>query len=163
MHLTKQSNTMYSEILTLIQTTDDINLLESELVILKAAIYDTKQDFSQKLNSKVRKHVAELISKELQSSGLSNKDYIEGLEKELAKMETVQLTLAYEPDAQSFATIYQWFVDNVGESIVLDIYTNPNILGGIQVSYKGKYFDGSLVSKVNKLSRSVSKQPVKEL
>jgi len=145
---------MYSELLTHIQTTDDLHTLKEEISVLQKTFYEQSASFDSVLSTQVRKYIADSISKELNSSGIGNKEYLEGLLKELDKLSTVHLTLSYEPDAQSFASFYQWFVDNVGPAIVLDVYTNPNLLGGAQISFNGKYYDGSLITKINQINRS---------
>lgn len=145
---------MYSELLKHIQTTDDLHALKEEIAVLQKTFYEQSASFDSVLSTQVRKFIADSISRDLSSSGIGSKEYLEGLHTELDKLNTVYLTLSYEPDAQSFASFYQWFVDNVGPAIVLDVYTNPNLLGGAQISFNGKYFDGSLITKINQINRS---------
>lgn len=142
---------MYSELLSIIQTTDDLKIFKRELQDLRGSLFNANEDFNSVLNSKVRKDISQIIGKILAEQKIDSKTLLDNIESETEKLKVVKITLAFEPSAQSLAAIYQWFLDNIGQNVILDIYHNPNILGGVQVSMDGKYFDGSLISKVNEI------------
>lgn len=138
-------------LIRLIQTTEDLKIFKTELQHLRSSLFNERESFDTVLNTKVRKNIAQEIAKLLSEQKIDTKSLLDSIELELKKLKFVHLTLSFEPNAQSFAAIYQWFLDNVGADIVLDIYHNPNILGGVQLSSGGKYFDGSLISKVEEI------------
>lgn len=145
---------MYSELLNLIQTKNDLTIFRQEIDLLKASIYNENVNFDIVLNSKVRKNVVPVIIKVMTENKKDAPTFIKEIENEIKNLKTIKITLAFEPNNQNFAAIYQWFLDNLGSNIILDIYHNPNILGGIQVSNNGKYFDASLIAKVNEVIKA---------
>jgi len=144
---------MYSNILEGLQTKDDLLLLKEELEKLKLAIFQNKNDFNDVLDNKIRRSISERIKMDLQNEKTDPAKYIEGFEEELKKIVEVKLVLARELNGKTFSSVYQWFLDNMGIHVVLDIHYKSSILGGAEVSLNGKFLDGSLTKKIASLSQ----------
>ena len=65
------------------------------------------------------------------------------LTEALEGIESLELTLAFEPTEAVTNTLYSWVAENVDKNVVLDFRRNPSIMSGDLVSYKGKYGDFS--------------------
>lgn len=140
---------MYSKIFEIIQTKEDLNLLLDEIDLLKAGLYQAKIDsFESALNNSVRVSTASVIREELVESKSDPKKYLEGLQEFLKNVTEIKIQVAYEPTARGLSAIREWVAKNIAEFVVLDLYYNPNIVGGAAISFKGKYYDGTLSKKL---------------
>lgn len=62
---------------------------------------------------------------------------------------TINLTLAIEPSQALMKKIVSWFKKTAGPNLTLDINVDRSILGGMIVSYQGRYQDLSLKRKLD--------------
>lgn len=135
---------MYSELLGMIRTNFDRDLLLSEIEALKQAIYEPSEGGVEKaLSANVRASVAQAIRNDLKGGG-DYENYLLGLEKALGDMEEVRLGLAVEPTEDFLSQIYDWISASVGKNHIIQIDIDNRILGGAKISYKGRYLDYSL-------------------
>ena len=155
----KQRKTMYSKIFEIINTKEDLESVLGEISLLKNSLFTTgEKSFDFVLNNEVRKSFSERLSEDIKVSRKDKKEYLDGLEYELKKVTEIKLQIAYEPTARNLSIIREWFEKNLGEFVVLDIFYNPAIVGGAKISFKGRYFDGSLSKQVDEeLSRLFTK------
>ncbi len=63
---------------------------------------------------------------------------------DLKSAQVLQITAARKLSDSTQSKIKDWFVTHVRPHIVLDISYDPSLIAGIQITYNGKYFDGSL-------------------
>ena len=140
---------MYSDIISLVRTTRDRDILLSEIESLKNSMYETKNGgFDAALKSEVRSEVAAILRTK-KDSGQDMEKFVEGLATAAKALEELKLELAFDPTDETLETILHWVSQNVGEGYLLDIKVNPKILGGAKIAFKGKYFDGSLIKVVD--------------
>lgn len=66
------------------------------------------------------------------------------LKTKLSNLETVKITIAIEPTVAIVELIESFFQKNLKEKVLFDFEVDKNILGGLQIVYKGKYFDVSV-------------------
>lgn len=71
------------------------------------------------------------------------------IKSDLSNRETIEITLAFDPERAFIERLYQWFTRNVSNGIVLQISVNSQIVGGAIVVYKGFYSDLSLEKKLD--------------
>lgn len=64
--------------------------------------------------------------------------------KKLKKMEVVRIVLAIEPSLGILNMISEFFRSNLDQKVIFDFEIDKQILGGIKIIYKGKYFDFSI-------------------
>jgi len=135
---------MYSDILSGIKTSFDRDTIIEEISLLKKSVYESKEKLEETLKIDVRGSVTSIIRTKIEQ-GENIEKYLDGLATEVEKLTELKLELSFEPSEHSIDTIFSWVQTNVGNGTILDIETNPKILGGARISYKGKYWDGSLV------------------
>ena len=66
------------------------------------------------------------------------------LNEQLKKFKPIKLTIAFEPSYESIENIYNWVLEALDNSYILDIEVNESILGGAIVVFNGQYRDSSL-------------------
>src|SRR3989344_810223 len=134
---------MYSTFFTFIQTADDLELMQEEVLTLLNSFYENKQTFDDALKSKVRKKTADAI-REAAERGHDVKELLESLAAELNKLERFKITLAIELTQLGIDKVYSYIVQQLGRRIVLEISYDPTIVGGAVISFQGNYRDFSL-------------------
>lgn len=74
--------------------------------------------------------------------------FLELLKKFLISLPKVKLELAIDPERETLIKISDWFEKEVGKKFILDLKTNPKILGGAIIEYNGQWRDFSLAKKL---------------
>lgn len=62
---------------------------------------------------------------------------------------SLSLTLAFKPSAKSFLTIAQTIKQRFGDDVVLEMTTNPDLVGGAVIIFEGKYIDLTVKKKLD--------------
>ncbi len=146
------------QILQLINTVDDRDLVLNEIDILRSSLFQQKGEaFDSVLKAKVRAWVRSHILINLESEQISKETYLTYLKEELIKMEIVILELAFEPSLTSVETLALTVKKIRGNSCLLDIRYNPELIAGVRISFKGKYKDFSMKEKFEEVMGGVSK------
>jgi F0F1-type ATP synthase delta subunit len=139
----------YAYILSLVKTTRERDLLLEEAAALKKSLFETKEgSIDDVLKTQVRSEVASILRSK-KEQGENMEKYLEGLEDAVEALGEVKLELAFDPTEQTLEVVSNWITQNIGEGYLLDINVDRRILGGAKISFKGKYFDGSLIKMVD--------------
>lgn len=69
---------------------------------------------------------------------------LQTIAENIKKVPAIRLYIPYEPVPAEIIKIGKWFRENVGNRILLDIHTDPSLLGGCAFAWKGIYRDYSL-------------------
>lgn len=145
-----QGNNPFSNVLSQIQSRDDLIKVLDELSILKNSLYQTKENtFDQVLKTQVREKIAHEIDAVL----VANSDkagVIKELTRQIESLKTLELTLGFEPTKETIQKIFAWVRTNLGEGIVVGTKYDPDIVGGVLISFNGKYADLSLKKAIDK-------------
>ena len=132
---------MYSEILVNIETKRELQELVQKV---EGVVREVGSDDS-KVAQTITKHIKEPIASAIVfATKKSPAEELTKLNQYLKDLEELKLTLSFRPKADSLEKIVSWVKQNVGKEIVLEIDTDESILGGVILSYKGKYKDYSL-------------------
>ena len=76
--------------------------------------------------------------------------YINALTMSFSTCTVLKLTLAFVPDYHYVGLLYDWFKTHTKiEDFVLDVVSDPAIVAGIVIDYKGVHFDMSSVAKID--------------
>lgn len=155
---------MESNLISRLKTTEDRDLLLSELDLLLKSIYEgSGGSFDITLKNKVRSWVAAIILSEIESvENLDKKSYLENLKNEVQKIEDMKLGLAYEPSESALERIHDRIVKYSRKQILIDLTTNKNIVGGAVIVYKGKYRDFSM-KKVFETEMQNAREEINEI
>ncbi len=136
---------MFSKITSLLRSSSDVEDLKNEIKILNDAQYRLgDESFEAMLVSRVRISIATIMREEIENTKMSVKDYLAKLEAEIDKLETLELTIAFEPPAATVDRIYNHVNKGREMPLLLRFRINKYIIGGVIVAYKGTFRDYSL-------------------
>lgn len=65
--------------------------------------------------------------------------------KEIKNLEVARIFLALEPTIGILDIINDFFQENLKKKVLFDFEINSEMLGGLQIVYKGNYFDSSIL------------------
>ena len=137
---------MSSQLLTKLRTKEDLEILKGELDLLENALYQTDKKYDDVIHNDIRSWVSEIILNE--SIKTEMPVYIKELKNDLANIPIISASINFEPSTSFLELISDWLKKYVNEKMVVDLLLNSSTLGGIQLSYKGKYIDLSLRKKI---------------
>lgn len=141
---------MYSDVTQFVRSSTELGTLLSEIEIIKKALFDSGGGgVDEVLASSVRESVASIFKEKFKKE--APEKYLEGLESELSGLQEIRLTLASELSGDQMENVYSWVSANVGQGVIVNVELDPKILGGAVITFKGKYYDGSLVKTVEEL------------
>jgi hypothetical protein len=69
---------------------------------------------------------------------------LDGLNLEVKKLPVYSLYIPYVPEGAEGAKLGKWFRDEIGPEVILDLHTDPMLLGGAAVVRQGMFFDYSI-------------------
>ncbi|MEK7533913.1 MAG: F0F1 ATP synthase subunit delta [Patescibacteria group bacterium] len=108
--------------------------------------------------------IDEFLNKESQSVNKEMvKYFLTELKKRLQKLRIIKLSLAFSPSNYSIDRIYDWIAKNVGDEYILDIQVDKSILGGITISFEGKYIDLSLKKRLDEVFKNKRQEIISSL
>ena len=151
----KTDTTIFSDILSTLQTTQDVNDLLRELDFIASEIFKTKNKSLDKIlpliSAKSAKNIADIFAKNKLNSGRKEEvsDLLEKLKESLKNFKIIKLTLAFEPSLNTIGKIHSFVLNNVGSGYILEIEVSENIMGGAIVIFNGKYGDFTLRKSLN--------------
>ncbi len=73
----------------------------------------------------------------------------ERLEKEIDKITPLVIYLSFDIDEQIKTRISSWLRQNLTQKIIFETRFDPNLIGGVALTFNGIYKDYSLRSKIN--------------
>lgn len=127
---------MFSDVLQVIRTSNDVDVLLQDIDILVDSKYRLKDD--GKLNPKT----ARVLRK--------YKGDLQGLGKRLRDLPEARLTLAFEPDGETVDMVSDWCRREVDAQAVVKVDVDEAIVGGAKVSFGGRYGDFAVRKKLDK-------------
>ena len=156
---------MYSEIFESVRTKHELDLLVAEIATLKESLYETKAaTFDEILKKKVRDHIADMIKLDIKKDEkITNREYLDGLEKALKKIKVIVLTISFEPTEETVQNVFEWVNKNLGAGIIIHFLTRPAIVGGVIIESNGKYHDYSIARNLDELFQAKSESIVVSL
>jgi len=145
---------MQSQLVSKLRTKDDLDILKGELDMIENAIYHTDIKYEDVLRSDIRSWVSEIIIRESEGQDLGS--YVKKLRDDIVGVPILSASIYFEPSLSFTETISAWLKKNVSQNIVIEVLQNSSVLGGIQLSYKGKYLDLTLRKKIAKELESIT-------
>jgi len=138
---------MVSQLLTKLRTKDDLDILRGELYLLENSLYQTTNKYDNTIRNDIRNWVSDILLQESKDIDISK--YIKDLKNDLQEIPVLTASMNFEPSSSFVETVSTWIKGNVDERIVIDILLNTSTLGGVQLSYRGKYLDLSLRKRIS--------------
>lgn len=145
-----QNDQIYSELVSFVKTKDDFGLINDQLDLLEAGIYETKGNtFDFVLKNKLPDSFSKLILKLTEFE--SKEDVIKKIRERLSDVKFLELTLAIQPTQKFIEKMTDWISKSSTLNIALSIKIDQSIIGGALIEFEGKYFDGSVRSKLERI------------
>lgn len=138
-------------------TKEDLFFYIDEINLAKEFIFKGENlPLSEKLKGKVSQ-IFENFLKNLEREKIistdleKNRIFFDKLKNYLLKIPQIKFEIAFEPSKTFIGKLSLWLEKNAKEKIILDLISNPEIVGGVIIEYKGKYFNFSLTKKIDEL------------
>lgn len=147
---------VFEKIAQTITTKEEVLELISQINIAKELIYRNPslpfQKRSQKFTSLKFKKILTILEKipDFKESAEKQIEVLENLKSYLLSLPTIKLTFAFLPDQPFINQIVDWLREVTKKKLILDIFINPHIIGGLIIEYEGKYLDLSLSKRIKK-------------
>lgn len=133
-----------SDFVSLVKTKYDQEILLGEIDLILASLYLTNGGALQEtLDKKIRAEVSSLV-KEAKLKEKNFQGFLKSLRQILIELKEVDLTIAIDPTEEIVNQTYNWLKTYLNQSLVINFNKNPDLVGGAQIAYKGKYFEFSL-------------------
>lgn len=150
-----------SELITLRDVHDSLR----ELDVLQEALYKTgDESFAAMLSGGVGAGISVVVSEEIKIQMVSAGDtsrvveIIDSVRQALKVVPVVKLQVALELPMKSLKRIHDWLEVNVTNPVVVEVEINPELLGGVKVTYSGKYIDKSVAGGWSEMWHQVTEQ-----
>jgi F0F1-type ATP synthase delta subunit len=149
---------LFQQIAQKLITKEDLLFFLEDINTAKELIF-RKPDLplAQKAKSIVSEEFREILKKLEETPSFSTKEgqiqTLDKLKKYLLSFPQIKLTLAFSPSLEFLKKISDWLIKETHQKVILDVFINPKITGGVIVEYKGKYLDLSLAKKIQQFLR----------
>ncbi len=146
----KKNVLMYFDLITAIQTVQEVDELSLELDTLTSTLFKSEKMTLEKALSSVRTTSKDMIMEIFSKNNLdlTNKetvrDFLDTLKDLIKKFKVIKLILAFEPSQKTIENIHEFVSENIGVGYVLDIEKDERALAGSVVIFNGKYNDFTL-------------------
>lgn len=149
---------IYSDLTNYIKTTRNLDDFSSEIDKLLESIFQPSINKSfdsalKEISVRTAGWIKDVFLKN--NLDISNREVIKNfltrLKEQLKKYKTIKLTIAFEPSYSSIENIYNWVLEALDNSYILDIDVNTAILGGAIVVFNGQYRDLTLKKNLKDL------------
>ena len=139
-----------------IKTKEQLFFLLDEIEEAKRRVFKYKQTttLSDKLNEAVsgnfRRNIVELENQGVLTKNTSSQNsFLVALKKSLSGLPCLRLTLAFTPADEFIEKLSDCVEKTAGEKVILDIFVQGRIIGGVLFEYEGEYRDYSLAKKLD--------------
>lgn len=130
-------------------TKEDLIFFLQEINSLEKFVFEKEKNF-------FFKKLEEVFGKEFKDFFLSQPleeqlFLFKKIKEEFQNLPQLKLEIAFQPDRGFILRLKKWLDEEVGQGIILDIFFDPDVVGGAIVEYQGKYFDFSLGKEIDNL------------
>lgn len=139
-----QNDKTYFEILSSIKTEKEKDLLTMQVGALIDSLYKTNGAEFEKEFEGMDYNIASII-KQVPKEALS--DFLTSLKEKIIALPTIRITLSFKPTMSFLNKLHQ----NWPQEGVLEIGSDPSILGGIIFESQGKHVDLSIKRKMDQV------------
>lgn len=128
-----------------IRTTEERDTILNSIDILLNNLYMVNSRLEKDINASDYLYIKKETSGEITNSSLSS------LKEKLINLPVIGLTVSFVPNDKLIQKLSDWVKKNVNKEIIINLICDPEILGGLQISYKGQYMDESFSRKLGKV------------
>lgn len=145
----------FQQILSQLRTREEANALLRDIDIVldsyfrvsesrKDEILDSKLSYA---SSRLFKNLREQFGDDHSAFEL----FLNRLKEKIRSLPLFSITISFDPLESTVEMIKKWVSDNIHGNVILEITVNPNILGGAQITYGGRYKDLSLKNRFDRV------------
>lgn len=140
-----------------IKTKEELTFYLEEIAQVQQVVFKNKRvPLSKKVEGKVSgelKNFLEGLEKEevISKNPEQQSSFLEKLKKYLQSFPEIKLEIAFLPSDEFLTRINQWLEEKLGQKVILNLITNPQIVGGAVIEYQGNWRNFSLVKELDKL------------
>ncbi len=145
-----QENKLINPLFETIITAQDLKVFKQNLNVLISLTFSTRESFESKLSQYLniaQMQAMDRLVKERKinvNNADSLRNFLLEIKSEAESLTIIGIHFAKELPLESLKKITGWFNQNLGKTIILDIQTDPDILGGVVIYHHGRYSDYSL-------------------
>ncbi len=135
----------------------DINELLVKIESLSEKIFKNGLEPKTVIEQNTGYEEGKAILKTAENSGINLNDvvslepFFQELQKTISETPVVHLILAIDPSIETVKSIHEWFINNYGKLVVLDLSIDESLIAGGIVSFGGRANDYSLKSKLEEV------------
>lgn len=79
------------------------------------------------------------------------KSFLTTMQETISKLPVLDMIIAIEPNEKTLQTIADWYTMTTKKQILLNITTDPLLIAGAKINFKGRYLDASLKPTFDKI------------
>ncbi len=142
----------YESIYENIRTTSERGIAYAAIETIVEALYKKGEDIDNLIETEMPTAVVRPLKQALkqlsEKSPKTIQSYLEGLTKELTKLRTISLEVAFDPTEETIAVLTAWIREFLGNNIVMELSVDRGLFGGARVSYEGRYKEINLAALI---------------
>ena len=135
-----------------LKTMKELEEIETGIFSENSSNAEFYENFTQKLGLKQKEIISFLVEEIL--NGKHDKSSIDAVVSEFSdyikEVEILHVTLSVDPSDKVMNDLFEWLSKNFAkeEVFLLDYEKDDDMLAGVKVSYKGRFYDLSLNAKI---------------
>lgn len=86
-------------------------------------------------------------------SRLAIKEFIDKMLAHIGTLQTITLTLAFEPTEKTLQGLSRWFILNMKKQVLFDIQVDRNLIGGAAIQSSGRFLDYTIKPDFDRIFR----------
>lgn len=153
--ITSESQKAYNDFQLLVRTTRERDALFEEIDAVISKLYDTdSSNLDAVIASQSRAEVARTIMRIFVALNVGkNSKAVEGaledIKKYLHQREILRMDIAFEPNEETIRLVAGWVSRNISGHVLLEFIINRALMGGVTISYQGRYKEIALAALIN--------------
>ncbi|GEM_PF-2275223 len=148
--------TEYEDIYANIRTVEERGAILAGIESILDALYRKDKDVPSLIETNMPRAVVVPLKRNLLANDASldvRKEYLEGLQNALQKLQVLSLEIAFDPTEETITTLINWVRKNIGSTVIMDISLDRTLLAGGRISYEGRYKEINLARLVEEVVR----------
>lgn len=142
------------------QTKRQADDFSNRIAAVSEQLYQTNFDLEKALNEQFGIQKKDRFLTILRENNIANdsipaiKAFLTDMNKMIASLPVLTLTIAFEPNEQTLKSLSEWFIINLKKQVLFSISVDRSLIAGATLSYNGKYLDFSIRQKFDEIVKS---------
>jgi F0F1-type ATP synthase delta subunit len=141
----------------LIVTKSDLNEFLFQIEEVNGSLYNTKESPERALAQALSREKKDVILAYAESAGSSSMNpadiqkILQEVKETLLKLPVIEFKVAFEPAEQFILRLVEWVHQYISPDAIIEVKVDRNIIGGVQISYNGRYHDYSVIKYLQEI------------